>query len=390
MKTALPNSVARGLAFAVAVIAGTHTALAKSNLLPDGPLSTQGNQIISSTHQPVRILSVGAFTDVSGKVASIAAAGFNTIRMEWNNRQLRYQLAGLDRLVGAARRVGLKIILDDHFNEGLAAPCFAQQANGLWYDQGGASDDTDGCHTRGNVTDARFVADWQTVARHFKGNDTVIGYDLWNEPLAYSAAMSSWQAGSSNPDHNIRYMYERVGNAILAIDPAKLIICEGPQRQRAFADPSVPAPWGDLSLAERDPVRLSAPDKVVYSIHDYPTEIGGFSPDSGPLKVSYMNRVWGYLVSKDIAPVWIGEMGANMTSANDFAWAHTLTDYANGRTADPDAPRFKPGQQGIGIDWWAAGYFPHSGDQPSGIFNVLGVVNRAQQIVYDKFAPFPR
>ena len=359
----------------------------RPDLLPAGQLFTHGSQIVSESSQPVRILGVGAFTDVSSRVSAIAAAGFNTIRMEWHNRQLESQMDGLDRLVSAARRIGLKVILDDHFNEGLNAPCFAQQANGLWYDKGGASDGTDGCHTRGTVTDAQFVADWQTVARHFKGSDTVIGYDLWNEPLAYSPAMSTWEPGSRNPGHNIRDMYERVGNAIQAIDPAKLIICEGPQRQHAFADPSTPAPWGDLSLAGREPVTLSVAHKLVYSIHDYPTEIGGFSPDSGKLKVGYMNRVWGYVVADNIAPVWIGEMGANMIASNDAGWARTLVDYANGTAANDRAPRFSPGQQGIGIDWWWAGYDPNSGSQPSGIFNANGSLNEKQQKVYLKFAP---
>ena len=56
-------------------------------------------------------------------------------------------------------------------------------------------------------------------------------YDLRNEPLAYRG-MATWEPGSRNPDHNLRWMYERVGGAIQAIDPDKLIICEGPQNYR--------------------------------------------------------------------------------------------------------------------------------------------------------------
>jgi endoglucanase len=182
-------------------------------------------------------------------------------------------------------------------------------------------------------------------------------------------------------------MYERVGNAIMAIDPGKLIICEGPQRQHTFADTNSPAPWGDLSLAGKYPVRLSVPNKLIYSIHGYPSEVGGFSPDGGSEKIAYMNRDWGYLVAGNIAPVWIGEMGANMKAPNDAAWAQTLIDYANGKSADEGAPAFLPDQQGISIDWWSVGYYRNSGNQPSGIFNADGSVNRAQQRVYERFAP---
>jgi endoglucanase len=370
---------------AVGIGLGAIPAVAKAERLPAGALSTSGNQIVSATGEPVRIVSVGVFTDVSGQVANIGAAGFNTIRVEWGNRELDSDITLLDRIVEAARGVGLKVILDDHFNEGVNSPCFAQQANGLWYDSGGASDGTDGCHTPGTITDAKFIADWQRVAVRYKGNDTVIGYDLWNEPLAYNLAMSTWEPGSNNRDHNIRYMYERAGNAILAIDPTKLIICEGPQRQHSFADHDTPAPWGDLSLAGKFPVQLSVPAKLVYSIHDYPSEIGGSTPDSGPAKITSMTRVWGYLVAGNIAPVWIGEMGANMKTANDSAWAQTLVDYADGRASGDGTPRFGPGQQGIGIDWWWAGYDARSGDQPSGIFNADGSINVAQQKVYRSF-----
>jgi endoglucanase len=384
-----PRRLAPVIAVALLAGAASGTVQAQTDLLPHGPLSTRGRQIVGADGQSVRILGVGVFTNISTRVDAVVAAGFNTLRVEWGNRESELRLQEVDQIVAAARRVGLKVILDDHYNEGVRSPCSAQQANGLWYDLGGASDGTDGCHTPGTVTDAKFVEDWHRVARRYAGNDTVIGYDLWNEPLAYGPAMSSWQAGDQNPEHNIRYMYERVGNTILAIDPQKLIICEGPQDQHSFADGRLPAPWGDLSVAGKYPVTLSVPAKVVYSVHDYPTEIGGFSPDSGPRKVALMTAAWGYLVASDIAPVWIGEMGANMTTEADAAWAHTLIEYANGQSDAPGAPHFAAGEQGIGVSWWWAGYDSHSGSQPSGIFNAQGSLNLQQQHVYRQFSSQP-
>lgn len=357
---------------------------AQAAKLPAGPLATNGSQIVGADGQPVRILGVGTWIDVSDRVGAIAEAGFNTLRLEWSNRTLQSKLPELDRVVAAAGRVGLKVILDDHNNEGINAPCYASQANGLWYDAGGASDGTDGCRTPGQVTDARFIADWTMVARHFNGSSTVIGYDLWNEPAAYSG-MSTWKPGSRDPTHNIRYMYERAGNAILAIDPSKLIICEGPQQyHRSFAYPNVAAPGGDLSLAGQEPVVLAVDHRLVYSVHDYPTEIAGYKPDSGPEKVAQMNKIWGYLVARGIAPVWIGEMGANMILPNDTGWAHTLIDYLNGRLGTDGGPTFTASQKPIGTSWWWAGYAPDAGNQPSGIFNADGSINTRQQAVYSQ------
>jgi len=352
------------------------------------PLSTNGGQIIGADGSPVRILSVGMWLEGNdvGKVAGIAAAGFNAIRLAWTNRQMN-RMADLDRVIAAAGKLQLKVILDNHSNEGGAPgpwkPCYAQQLNGLWYDLGGASDNTDGCQTPGTVSDARFIADWQAVARHFLNNPSVVGYDLRNEPLAYPG-MSTWEEGDRNPTHNIRFMYERAGNAIHAIDPTKLIICEGPlNAQRSFADPNTPAPWGDLSLAGKYPVNLSVPHKLVYSVHDYPAEIGGYRPDCGADKVAQMNKVWGYLVRDRIAPVWIGEMGATMNTDAHRKWARTLIDYANGRLGAQGGPTFGPGEQGIGISWWFAGHDAHS--KPTGIFDVLGNIDPLQHETYMQF-----
>ena len=356
-----------------------------SRLIDATPLSTQGSQIVGSDSKPVRILSAGMWLDngANDKMGLIAKAGFNTIRLDWSNRSIG-RMHDLDRVIKAADSVGLRVILDDHSNEagapGSWKPCYAQQRNGMWYDSGGATDNTDGCSNRGTVTDNKFVQDWQTVARHYRTTRTVVGYDLWNEPAGYPG-MSTWEPDDRNPTHNIRFMCERAGNAILAIDPTKLIICEAPMNARqSVADPQTPAPWGDLSVAAKHPVRLSVPNKLVYSIHDYPTEIGGYKPDSGPQKVAQMNKVWGYLVRDHIAPVWIGEMGANMVTDDQRRWAKTLIDYANGDLGAAGGPTFKDGEQGIGTNWWFAGYAAYS--NPTGIFDSAGQINPLQKAAY--------
>jgi aryl-phospho-beta-D-glucosidase BglC (GH1 family) len=229
------------------------------------------------------------------------------------------------------------------------------------------------------VTDATFLADWVAVAERYAGNPTVIGFDLRNEPLAYSG-MCTW--GDGNFDTDIRLMYERVGNAILAVDPGKLIITEGPQDYSTNFAGTSPAPWGDLSIAGQYPVVLNVANKLVYSIHDYPLEIAGYSPDNGPTKVAQMNNAWGYLVAQGIAPVWIGEMGSSMDASTDAAWAQTLVDYANGDDGSLGGPTFSAGQKGIGTDWWAWGYFP--GELPDGTLSSDGSLKPDQFAVYSQ------
>ena len=188
----------------------------------------------------------------------------------------------------------------------------AQQRNGLWYDRGGASNGTDGGGNRGTTTDAKFIKDWEVVARHFAGNPTIIGYDLRNEPLDLPG-MSVWGGGS---DRDIRSMYLRAGNAILAVDPNKLIIVEPPN--------------GDCRGVRSDPLTLSVPGKLVYSVHEYPGEISGQKVDSGPELIKRMDEFWGWIVNENLAPVFIGEMGASMASPGSRAWAATVVPYFNG------------------------------------------------------------
>ncbi|MGE0222567.1 MAG: glycoside hydrolase family 5 protein, partial [Acetobacteraceae bacterium] len=272
---------------------------AASPMLPEGYLSTRGSQIVDERGRPVRINAVGwnqIGPDIPENVAGIRRAGFNTIRVSWVNESLDHDLAVLDRIVAAARQHGLKVIIDNHTNNVGRGPqdnWGAQQKNGLWYDKGGASDGTDGGGNVGKTTDAKFLADWVVVARHYAGNTTVIGYDLRNEPLAYPG-MSTWGDGSNR---DLRAMYERVGKAIQAVDPGKLIICEGPQNYTTSFAGKRPAPWGDLTLVLTKPVVLTVPNKVVYSIHDYPYYVARFRPDSGADKVRMMNASWGYLVT---------------------------------------------------------------------------------------------
>lgn len=374
--------------------------------LPSGYLRTRGSQIIdSATGQHVRIAAAAlhGMVDIDqttivnqdwplpgldANMQAIRSAGFNAVTLGWNDAALHDAkaddyLAGIDAVIAAAARHGLKVILNHHNDEGVPGNgnCLAQAGNGLWFDSGPGTDDTDGCGTPGTVTQASFLADWTELATRYRGNTTVIGFDLDNEPLAYPGE-STWGDGGVN---DIHAMYTTVGNAVEAADPGVLVICEGPQNYGgSFAYGSaVKAPEGDLTAVATDPVVLSPANggtkRVVYSVHEYPYSIAHIDPDNGPAAIARYNKVWGYLVSENVAPVWIGEAGAPMTSSDDSAWADTLTAYVNGEDGGNGGPTFHGTQQGIGVTWYVWD------TQGLGALNSDGTLNQSRYDVYSQW-----
>lgn len=364
-------------------------------LLPHGYLSTAGSQIIGRDGRPVRIAAIGwSPAEIEPLPSALAnaelmrAAGFNTITIGWYDTDLRRGdvrgfLRSLDTVVRVARQTGLKVILNHHADEGAAGNgnCLAQQGNGLWFDRGPGTDGTDGCGTTGTVTQEIFRADWEFLGHRYRGDPTVIGFDLDNEPLAYPG-MSTWGDGGIT---DIRRMYSTVDSALERIDPGALIICEGPQNYNGtFAGArGITSPEGDLTAVEKLPVILDTarPNQVVYSVHEYPTEISGITDDSGPAAIKRYNGDWGFVVKDDFAPVWIGEAGSSMLAQpNDNDWANTLTDYVNGEDGDQGGPAFSGDEQGISTTWWRWGYRP--GELPDGTLNGDGTLKAAQYSVY--------
>jgi endoglucanase len=373
--------------------------------LPAGYLSRAGSQITDSAGNRVRIDAVALHglvdldqntivnqdTPLAGLDANFQAirtAGFNTVTLGWNDASLHdanagNYLAGIDSVVAAANRNGLKVILNHHNDEGKAGTnnCEAQQGNGLWYDSGTGTNGTDGCGTPGTVTQASFLADWQQIATRYKGNATVIGFDLDNEPLAYTGE-STWGDGGIN---DIHAMYTSVGNAVETADPGVLVICEGPQNYGgSFAGGSgVTAPEGDLTAVAAHPVVLSGANggstHVIYSVHEYPYDVAHITPDSGTAAVARYNAVWGYLETQNIAPVWIGEAGAPMNSDDDTAWAATLTSYVNGQQGANGGPVLTGTEQGIPVTWYVWD------TQGLGALNSDGTLNQPRYAVYSQW-----
>jgi len=354
-------------------------------LLSPGFLSTSGNQIVDSTGHPQRLACVGynePSKDIVGDVAGMKKAGFNCLRYPFDERALSSTFAEMDAIVAAATPLGMKVIFDHHVDDSKEL-CGGQQQNGLWFDSGEGSDNTDGCGNKGTVTREQFKADWIAVAKHYAGNSTVIAFDLDNEPLVLGLHSTPITWGGGGPT-DIMKMFEEVGSAVEAADPGVLIVGECPinySGKLLNGEPEGTKGIMDCSQAKSHPVVLTPPaPNFVYSIHDYPN-VG--VNNEGP-STADRNAAWGFLEMHNTAPVWIGEMGASLDEPLDFdgkisvaqqeAWAKALVDYLNGR--DPNGPKFTATQQPFGTDWWAWGDL--SGQTPDG--TLKGTTLRPEQL----------
>jgi endoglucanase len=160
----------------------------------------------------------------------------------------------------------------------------------------------------------------------------VVGADLANEPHG----VASWGDGNAATDW--RLATEAAGNAILAANPDWLILVQGIENYHGDSY------WwgGQLEGASSDPVRLSQPDKLVYSPHDYGPTLGRQAwfraPDFPRNLPQVWSQHWGSLLQS--TPVVVGEFGGGaMGDADEDRWQRSLLTYLN--------------ERGIGSIYWA-------------------------------------
>ncbi|MBI3286624.1 MAG: cellulase family glycosylhydrolase, partial [Chloroflexi bacterium] len=297
-------------------------------------LHAEGSRIVDSHDREVRLTGVNWFgletpnyaphglwtRNWEGMLDQIKTLGFNTLRIPFSNQlfdpgsvpnsinfDLNPDLKGLsgleilDKLIQGAGARGLKVILDRH------RPDSGSQSD-LWY--------TD------RYSKARWIADWQMLARRYLGDDTVIGADLHNEPHG----RATW--GSGDPATDWRWAAERAGNAILEVNPNWLIIVQGVDQYRGH--------WywwgGNLRGVAEHPVRLSQPQQLVYSTHDYGPGVypqPWFSAPDFPHNLpGIWDQTWGYIRRQGIAPVLVGEFGGRSVYGDaEGVWQRSLVSY---------------------------------------------------------------
>lgn len=312
--------------------------------LLNAPLSVSGAKIVDADGVAVRLAGVnwgGAHQDGMAPAgldklhrddisARIAGWGLNHVRFPFalgtfmnNNGTVKTGAADPARLAANPDLVGLSpwevyqscvISLSEHGlavipNQHLLFPgwcCSEQDNNGLWYN--------------GNWPASTFTACWSLVANEFASNPLVVGYDLHNEPRpaqwGTSITYPTWGDGHTATD--MQLLYSTTASQLRAISGEKLFFCEGLN----YAS--------DLTKAEQFPV--SGPN-VVYSMHDY-----SWFHSSGQSLTAYYNQMdaaGGYLQHNGIAPLWIGEFGANTdvaTASLNTGWLASFLSYANART----------------------------------------------------------
>ena len=223
-----------------------------------------------------------------------------------------------DYVLALCEQNGMKVIIDIH--------TVKTDASGhnypVWYREDMSADD--------------FVESLSWVAERYKENDTIIGYDLKNEPhgKASESPHAIWN-DSDDPD-NWKQVAERAGNAVLDANPHALIIIEGIQiypkniKTNNFVSTNDDQDyfntwWGANLMAVRDfPIDFGSPERnrqIVYSPHDYGPRVyeqpwfeGGFTYDS--LMKDAWYDYWFYIQEEGIAPVFVGEWGGFMEGDN--------------------------------------------------------------------------
>ncbi|MBN1696189.1 MAG: cellulase family glycosylhydrolase [Spirochaetales bacterium] len=261
------------------------------------------------------------------------APGVNDHILDLNTLEL------FDYLLARFREAGIKVIIDIHSphadNSGHVYP--------LWY--------------KDNFTYAVFQSTWEWFTERYKNDDTILGFDLENEPhgaLDAADGFAKWD-GSSDAN-NWKKAAEDTAKKILAINPNILIFVEGVEAYRDATYPHIktkiipnynPADdpntdqalhwgwWGGVLIGVKDyPINLgSNQDQLVYSPHEYGPSVYSQQPwfiEGEGITRNQMEIVWdhwwNFIYKQNTAPLFIGEWGGFM-SGDNLVWKTLLRDF---------------------------------------------------------------
>src|SRR5258706_1217200 len=242
----------------------------------------------------------------------------------------------MDQIIAGARARGIRIILDNHRSTAGGGP----ESNGLWYTS--------------SYPESRWIDDWKMLANRYKGNDTVIGIDLRNEPFN-----ACW--GCNDPSKDWRLAAEKAGNAIPSVNLDLLIIVEGVavyNGQYTW--------WGGNLIGAKDfPITLQIPNHLVYSTHEYPASIYSqpwFSDPNYPNNLpAVWDKYWGYLAAN--TPILVGEFGTKLETDKDRQWFQKFQSYIQSKH----------------LNWTFWSLNPDSGDTGGLLLNDWLTINQEKQ-----------
>ncbi len=285
--------------------------------------------------------------DVEGEDGKITPAGYYTnINKDFvldDGKTVKNSMEIFDIIMQKCKKYGLKAFIDIHSpDENNSGHDYE-----LWYGKAGIT-----------------TKDWQDtlvwLAKKYANDDTLIGYDLKNEPhgkRAYKeggcpSTIAKWDG--STDENNWAYAATKCAEAILDVNPNALIFIEGieqyPMTEKGydFDTPDVWEPktedekrwygawWGGNLRGVKDyPIKMSTPEKqskIVYSPHDYGPSVYAqtwfdkdFSEET--LLDDYWRGTWAYINEQDIAPLLIGEWGGFVDGTKNQKWMELLAAY---------------------------------------------------------------
>ena len=362
----------RGLWLTLLVVALTLGPGARAAAAGAGYWHTSGNQILDANGEVVRIAGINWYgfettdkvihglwcQDWHNIVNTIKSLGYNVVRMPFSDDMVSFPIAPtnigasngagpmnrdvigldsltiMDRVIQTLGDVGIRVILDNH----RSTAGNSAQENGLWYTP--------------EFSEQTLIDNWITLVRRYRdfrdpqGNPIVIGADLRNEPhlnVAGAPTGACWTGDTATGGcpvtsaRNWPKAAERIGNAILAENPNLLVIVEGAECYDGDCD------WwgGNLQGVATHPVVLNVPNRLVYSAHDYGPNLYRqkwfTSSTTCDSLAAVWDEYWGYISRDGIAPVLVGEFGANNGDYTGTApgsqgqWFQCLVQYIKAR-----------------------------------------------------------
>ena len=282
--------------------------------------------------------------DVVGEDGTITPAGkYGDINRDFvleDGKTLKNSMEIFDIIMQKCKKYGIKAFIDIH------SPDANNSGHNyeIWYGLAGVTTDV-------------WIESLVWLADKYKNDDTLIGYDLKNEPhgkRGYTGDscpdnIAKWDG--STDENNWAYAATKCANAILDVNPNALIFIEGveqyPKTDKGFTydtpdiwdAPADKSPWygawwgGNLRGVRDFPVIPdSGTSQIVYSPHDYGPSVyeqTWFDKDftTQTLLDDYWYDTWAYIVEEDIAPLLIGEWGGHMDGGKNQKWMELLRDY---------------------------------------------------------------
>lgn len=320
----------------------------------DDWLFTDGNKIVDKDGKQVWLTGVNWFgyntgtntfdglwnSELKPTIEAIADHGFNLIRVPMSAELINSWAAGeypqanynnayntelnsmnslqiFDYFLKLAEENGVKVMPDIHSAETNASGHVVN----LWY--------TD------KISTEQYYSALEWMAERYKDNDTIIAYDLKNEPHGKpyeGSGAAIWN--DSKADNNWKYVAETAAARVLAKNPNVLILVEGTEiypidinsngdYHSTNEDDYYFNWWGGNLRAVKDfPINLGKyQNKLVYSPHDYGPTVyqqpwfeGDYNYDS--LMRDCWQDNWLYIHKDNTAPLLIGEWGGFMKEPN--------------------------------------------------------------------------